>query len=219
MKNMFLDLETTGIDKNQHAIIQLSGIIEIDGVEKEEFNFRLKPHPGAKIDPQALAVTGTQESDFENYDEPYLVFEQFIKLLEKYVSPYDKHDKFFFLAYNAPFDSEFLRSFFIRNEHKYFASYFWNPAIDVMVLAAHQMRDRRSELSNFKLITVCKAFGIEIDDTKLHDSLYDILITKQLYQKIENASSAQPVAQSTQEPLLENPEETEPPASFPDGLF
>jgi len=39
MKLLFLDVETTGVDNSKNGIIQLSGIIEIDGVIKEEFNF------------------------------------------------------------------------------------------------------------------------------------------------------------------------------------
>lgn len=40
--------------------------------------------------------------------------------------------------------------------------------------------------ANFKLATVSKALGIEVDDSKLHDAEYDILLTRQIYNLVTN---------------------------------
>ena len=55
-KNLFIDIETTGLDFSNNGIVQISGIIEIDDVFKESFNYYIKPFPGDKIDKQALVA-------------------------------------------------------------------------------------------------------------------------------------------------------------------
>ena len=42
-KILYIDTETGGVDFQNSALIQLSGIIEIDGIEQERFNFYVKP--------------------------------------------------------------------------------------------------------------------------------------------------------------------------------
>lgn len=50
MKLLFFDLETTGVNPGKNGIHQISGMIEIDGVEKEHFNFHVQPNPKAVIE-------------------------------------------------------------------------------------------------------------------------------------------------------------------------
>lgn len=49
-----------------------------------------------------------------------------------------------------------------------------------MVLATPYLSEKRAEMENFKQGTVAKALGINVDDSKLHDALYDIEIYKQI---------------------------------------
>lgn len=58
MKLLFFDLETTGVNPGKNGIHQISGMIEIDGVEKERFDFHVQPNPKAIIEEQALSVAG-----------------------------------------------------------------------------------------------------------------------------------------------------------------
>lgn len=107
------------------------------------------------------------------------------KMLGKYVDKYDKQDKFFLVGYNnASFDNQFLRGFFSQNGDNYFGSWFWSNSIDVMVLASHHLASRRHEMENFKLATVAKFMGINVDDEALHDAFYDIYLTKEVYKMI-----------------------------------
>ena len=63
MKLLFFDLETTGTNPARHGIHQISGIVEIDGVEQERFDFKVRPNPKAEILDEALAVTLTLWSE------------------------------------------------------------------------------------------------------------------------------------------------------------
>ena len=114
-----------------------------------------------------------------------VIYNQFVGILSKYVDKFNKKDKFFLVGYNnASFDNQFLRAWFIQNGDKYFGSWFWANCMDVMVLATPYLADRRAEMENFKQGTVAKALGIAVDDSKLHDALYDIEICKAIYDKV-----------------------------------
>lgn len=81
----------------------------------------------------------------------------------------------------AGFDNQFLRGFFLQNGDNYFGSWFWSNSIDVMVLASAYLADRRAEMENFKLSTVAKFLGVSVSDDSLHNALYDIELTRAVY--------------------------------------
>lgn len=185
-KIIFIDTETTGTDPNKNGLIQIAGIvyesINTRGELKEldRFDWKLKPFESDLIEPAALQVNNTTQEQLAEYPDPVTVYNDFYKLLCKYINPYNKLDKAFFAGYNARFDYDFLRKFFEKNNNKYFGSFFYFPAIDVMNLAATYLMNERRELANFKLETVCKHIGIEAAGN-LHDAMTDIILTKDLY--------------------------------------
>lgn len=181
MKVLFFDLETTGTLVNKHGIHQLSGMIVVDGEVKEKFDFKVQPNPKAEILQEALDVAGVTKEQIMAYPPMGEIYKQFVDLLSKYVDRYNKKDKFFLAGYNiASFDNSFLRAWFIQNGDKYFGSWFWSNCFDVMVLATPYLSEKRAEMENLKQGTVAKALGINVDDSKLHDALYDIEICKQI---------------------------------------
>lgn len=182
MKVLFFDLETTGTLVNKHGIHQLSGMIVVDGEVKEKFDFKVQPNPKAEIVQEALDVAGVTKEQIMAYPPMGEIYRKFIDMLSKYVDRYNKKDKFFLAGYNiASFDNAFLRAWFLQNGDKYFGSWFWSNCFDVMVLATPYLSEQRAEMENFKQGTVAKALGITVDDTKLHDALYDIEICKQIH--------------------------------------
>jgi len=184
MKLIYIDTETGGIDYPESALIQLAGIIEIDGEEKDSFNYNIKPFPGDKVEDGALAVNNVSREDLSGYEDPKSTYRTFIQLLGKYVNKYDKTDKLHFVAYGAGFDAGHVRAWFEKCGDKYYGSWFWWPPIDVMGIAAYAMMKQRHEMPNFKLMTAARAAGIEIDDSKLHDAMYDIEITRELWRAL-----------------------------------
>jgi hypothetical protein len=50
-----------------------------------------------------------------------------------------------------------------------------------MLVWAQILHPVRAELTNFKLSTVARHCGISVDDKRLHDSLYDIELTRELW--------------------------------------
>lgn len=190
MKLFFLDLETTGVKYWKNGIHQISGCIEVDGIVKEYFDFKVQPHPLCTIEDEALAVSNLTKEVVLAYTPMKEVYTKLILMLARYVDKYNKTDKYFIVGYNnASFDNAFLREFFIHNAStetermygNYFGSWFWSNSLDVMVLASEKLKELRYRMLDFKLKTVAKQLGISVDDTRLHDAAYDIELTRQVY--------------------------------------
>ena len=184
-KLCFIDVETTGLDPKLHAITQLAGVIvcPLHKGNGYEFNYKIKPHDSAIIDPSALLATGQNREEFATYEAPSKVLCDFTRTLDTVVDKFDKSDKLIFVGYNATFDDSFVRAFFQRQGHKFYGSYFWWPPVDVAQMALLFLRRRRHMLKDFKLGTVYE----EIMGKPMvlaHDAIQDIRQTKEIYDTI-----------------------------------
>lgn len=193
MKLFFFDLETTGTEFWKHGIHQISGCIDINGEVKERFNFRVAPNPAAKIVPEALAVGNVTEEQIKAYPPMQEVFALISTMLGKYVDKYNKQDKFYLVGFNnAGFDNQFFRAWFTQNGTtekeraygNYFGSWFWSNPMDVFVMATPKLMAVRHTMEDFKLKTVAKALGVEVDESRLHDAAYDIELTRQIFKLV-----------------------------------
>lgn len=181
MKYIFLDTETTGTDPVKNGIIQLSGIVVVDqnGDKKEEpFDLKMQPFPADEIDDRALQVSGTTREELATRMLCFDGHKKFCALLGRHINKFDTTDKAWMVGYNVHFDDDMLRSWFQKAGDKYFGSWFWWPPIDVAVIAALKLWDSRAEMPDFKQGTVARALGIEVDETRLHDALYDVGICR-----------------------------------------
>jgi len=184
IKRIFIDTETGGT-KDDSALLQLAGIICIDDFEpKEEFNFFIKPFPNDIVEDGALEVNHLTREQIATFEEPRVIYKKFVELLGKYVDKFNKQDKFFFLAYNSPFDNQMLRSFFNKCGDKFFGSWFWTPDICVMRMVADKLIERRTSLPNFQQSTVAEFLNIK-PEGDLHDALTDIRLTVELYKQLK----------------------------------
>ena len=184
-KKIYIDVETTGLNPDEHGIIQIAGIIEIDDKIEKSFNLRSNIHKDDAFDPKALEVIGKTIEQIHEFPDAVSVHQQFCEIMQEFVDKYDSKDKFSFIAYNAGFDMDFLRSWFGKCGDKYFGSWFWFPYIDVMTLAYNSLLKERPEMTNFKLGTVADKMGLELEKTKLHDALYDVKLAMMLYKQFE----------------------------------
>ena len=182
----FFDTETTGLDAWRNGMTQIACIILHNGKEVERFEAKINVFPNDLIDGAALQVTGENEAMIASYPAPGIVYPEVVKLFKRYVDPFNKHDKMFAYAYNASFDHQVLRCWMQKNGDKFFGSYFWMPVIDVMALAGEHLIESRPEMANFKQETVARAMGIEVDESRLHEALYDVELCVEIYRKVKN---------------------------------
>lgn len=179
------DLETTGVKFWRNGIHQIGGIVDIDGQEAERFDIRLAPNPAATIEQEALDVAGVTLEQVQSYQPMEDGYRQLVGILSKYVNKFDKRDKMYLVGYNnAGFDNSFLRALFQQCGDKYFGSWFYPNCMDVYVMVTPFLMGVRNDMENFKLMTVAKTMGIEIDENKLHDATYDIELTRDIFYRI-----------------------------------
>lgn len=111
--------------------------------------------------------------------------EQWKVLAKDLVNKFDKRDKMYLVGYNnAGFDNNFLRALFTQCGDKYFGSWFYPNCMDVYVMVTPFLMGVRNDMENFKLMTVARTMGIEIDENKLHDATYDIELTRDIFYRI-----------------------------------
>ena len=183
-KLFHIDVETTGTDAKENGLVQLAGIIEIDGDIKEKVDLLTCPFPNDTIEQSALDVIGKTEEEIKSYEDPQPIYRELISMMDHYVDRYNSSDKFHFIGYNSRFDESFIREWFRRLNDPYFGSWFYWPAIDASNLAAVELSDVRHTMPNFKLMTVAKELGISVDEDKAHDAFFDIVITRKIYKNL-----------------------------------
>jgi len=181
-KLIFYNVETTGVNHMKHSIVELSGLVEIDGKIVESFDYKIKPHEKARIEPEALTANKLKLEDIMLYPHMSEAFRAFKNMLEKYVDKYNKQDKFHLVGYNNRyFDDNFLRMFFKLSENSFYGAYFWADTIDVLPLASHVLMHIRHTMPSFKLHRVAKTLNISVEDAELHSALYDTHLTRKVY--------------------------------------
>ena len=165
--------------------------MDIDGQEVERFDIRLAPNPAATIEQEALDVAGVTLEQVQSYQPMEDGYRQLVGILSKYVNKFDKRDKMYLVGYNnAGFDNSFLRALFQQCGDKYFGSWFYPNCMDVYVMVTPFLMGVRNDMENFKLMTVAKTMGIEIDENKLHDATYDIELTRDIFYNQQNGCQA-----------------------------
>ena len=183
-KIFYIDVETTGVDSSKHAMVQFSGIIEIDGQEKERVDILTSPFPGDLVSKEALEVIGKTIDQLREYPDAKESYRQLLDVTGKYVDKFNRADKFYFIGYNSRFDEDFVRAWFRKCNDNYFGSWFYWPTIDVSNLAAIHFMQNGGRPDSFKLMSVAAALGIEVDEDLAHDAMYDIIITKKIFETL-----------------------------------
>ena len=185
-KALYFDVETTGLNPWKNDIIQFACLVEINGEVKEEFETKIRPISFENIDQKALEVHKYTVAQLETFPHPKEAYNSIIRVLEKYVSKFDKNDKFIPAGYNVKFDADFLQNFFKKNDDKYYGSWFNWRFVDPMYTLYQMDYERRIALPDYKLSTVCTHFGISLN---AHDALSDIKATRQLVDILRDSNS------------------------------
>jgi DNA polymerase-3 subunit epsilon len=183
IKQIFLDLETTGPDPLRHGIYQIGGIIRCEQ-KTCEFEFHCDIFAEDEIDPDAFVEAKITPTNISSYPDPYETYQQFVEMLSGFVNKFDKKDKFFLTNFGAEFDGKFLRRWFESNGDQYYGSWFWHPPVGVEILAMEYLKNERADMPNFKLVSVAKQLEVEVDENFTHTAKYDAKLAMLIYDKI-----------------------------------
>lgn len=189
MKELYIDVETTGLDPVRNGIWQIAAIIIKNGNEEASLCTKIAVFGNDQIDDEALKMSGFTEAELRtiglDMKDPKFVHQKLCGVLSCFVDRFDRRDKMHFVAYNARFDMDFMRAWFKKARDDYFGSYFYFPPLDVMDRAAWALREVRHLMPDFKLGTVALQMGIDLDPEVLHDALHDIRLTIEIAKKLK----------------------------------
>ncbi|MCC7469718.1 MAG: 3'-5' exonuclease [Bacteroidetes bacterium] len=173
----FVDIETTGFDKEKHEIIEL-GLVLVKQLGEEgknfeiieEIEYKIKPEHIETADPQALKVNG--------YDASQWIFASGLAEVMKNFA--EKTRDSIFTAHNLTFDYSFVERAFEKTgvENKMFY-----PKIDTISFAYAKLH-KNLKVEKFRLQKLCEYFGIE--NPKAHTALADARATFEVYKKLVN---------------------------------
>jgi len=179
MKNLFLDVETTGLKPDKHSIVQLAMIIDVNGQMKDKRVWNIQPIPEREIEQKALEVTGLTLETLQTYTPYKEAMNEIILWLNNFINPYDKADRAYPIGYNVGFDMDFLRAYFETcGNMQSFWGYIGHRRLDVLQWVYTLDYVGKLKLPNYKLGTVCDKYNVSI---KAHDPLSDILATRELF--------------------------------------
>ena len=178
-KTLWIDTETTGIEPGKHGIIQLAALMDIAGEVVDEFELKFQPHPGAEINLEALAVTGTRPEELATRGTSADAYFEFVRWIGKHIDKYDRMDKAYPAAFNAHFDYQFLDAWFRLHGNGYGTGSYHNWRYqDPLALLRLLDYTGRLSLPDYKLGTACAHYGIEL---QAHDALSDVRAARALH--------------------------------------
>jgi DNA polymerase-3 subunit epsilon len=170
----FIDIETTGLDRDTHEIIELGAVIARmkDGefVVTDELNLKIQPKNLEKAEPQALRINGYNEADWLFA----VSLEDAMKELAK------KADGAVFVAHNVTFDYGFIESAFKKTNIENNMHY---HKIDTISLAFGILHSN-DDLGKLSLKALCEKYGIE--NKKAHSAFADAYATYEVFKKLMN---------------------------------
>jgi DNA polymerase III subunit epsilon len=183
-KILWIDTETTGVDPTLHSIIEIAGIIDIDGAPKRYFDFFVAPHPDFEIDEKACAVHGNTIEEMKEFPQSPIVHKQLISVFGEFVDKFNKIDKFIIAGQNIKFDLDMLSHFFMRQGDSYLGSWIdFKKRIELYDITKALQSLGFIESDSLSLGPICKEFGVKI---KAHSAASDINSTREVYYKIIN---------------------------------
>jgi DNA polymerase III epsilon subunit-like protein len=202
-KILWVDTETSGLDPNRHALIQLGMLVDIDGELIDEIQINIQPFPDDMMSigiadvankpkdiswkeskntyADAFTPTGITFDDITKFLYPQAAIQKINAFLQKHISKFDKNDKAYIGGYNVPFDIAHLSKFYEKCGDKYLGSYINWKQIDVRQLIYMLDFEGKLKLENYKLETVCAHFGIELE---AHNPMSDIRATRELFYNV-----------------------------------
>lgn len=167
---IFIDLETTGLDKNKHEILEI-GCLLVDGESFEiieEFSAKVKPKHIKTANPEALKINGYTKEKWKNAKDVKEVLEKVASI----------SDGAMVAGWHICFDWEFIEMYFKKLKIE---SSFNYHQVDVQSIAYAKLYNT-PQVKSMRLRNVAGYFGFDMSD--VHSAGEDIKITYKVFKKL-----------------------------------
>lgn len=195
-KLLYLDVETTGLVKYLHGIIQVAYIIEIDGQVKKRGSYKINPatyNRTIKVSPEALKANHYTIDQMKTFGNAKEACDDFLAVLDQYIDRWDWEDKFIMVGYNTDFDAGFIQEWFADSGYtkvkdsgyERYGQYIDYRHLDVFALVKYLVHAGKEYTGkSMALVPACKAIlDLELD---AHDAVADIEATRDLHLHLMN---------------------------------
>lgn len=185
-----IDTETGGLDPDSHSLLSVSIVLTTERFEAlEDFTVFIKQDT-YHVTQKALATNQldlVQSEHWTGIEEAKLQIAQFLKFKPEVLDPasdYEprKAEKWRFIGKNPNFDRGFLNALFTKQVVDRMFVHWTECVFREMFLPLQRMR-AFSKPASGALTDVCKAAGIQVDESLTHTSEYDCKLTLQLARK------------------------------------
>lgn len=163
-----VDLETTGLSKDNDEIIEYAAVRYIDGHQVDYIQSLVNPH--VEVPANITRITGITQSMVSDAPDIETALPKLIEYIGDSIV----------VAHNAPFDIGFIESSAKRH-----------LGLDLDLLCADTLirfRNAFPQLKNHKLATVAEYLGVK--ETNYHRALSDAIVTAKCFQFLLDNSSA-----------------------------
>lgn len=184
MKILWLDMETGGLDPKLHDIVEIAGLVDIDGVVLEEFQFLMQPSMRQRVGLEALTLQGRTLDEVMGHPLTQREGrEELMKVMGRYVNKYDRADKFTWAGQNPTFDMGFGQHLWKTQGDPYFGAWFdYHPLDLIPLIVAARLRGYYQNMPNLKLATICQAVGLP--PYRAHCALEDVRATRAAFYQV-----------------------------------
>ena len=191
MKTVWFDTETTGVVPGRNEIVQIAGMIEVDGEIVERFEYFQRPKNVDNVEPIALKVQGKTLDEIMAYPQNGNIYKKMNELFNRNVQKFVAKDKLMPAGQNVYFDKQFMFALWKQFNDNYLGSYLSGGCIDVLTASAmavemglmQQPIDARFRPS-FKLEAIARTLGVDLENA--HSALDDIEATRNCYVAIKS---------------------------------
>lgn len=183
-----IDVETAGLDPLRHALLEIGAVFmdfDTHGLLRptESLYLPVQPFPGSQVDPQAMAV---HRIDLENRQIHGLAEHQALQELYRRIRQATRAAKCLraiLVGHNAHFDLAVLRAANQRCAIKRNPFHAFS-CLDTVSLGA-------AAYGETVLVRAARAAGLQVEDERLHQAIYDARLTAALFCNVIN--SLQPI--------------------------
>ena len=183
-----IDVETAGLDPQHHALLEIGAVFmdfDTHGLLRptESLWLPVQPFPGSQVDPQAMAV---HRIDLQHRQIHGLAEREALQTLYRRIRQATRKTnclRAILVGHNAHFDLAVLRAANQRCAIKRNPLHAFS-CLDTVTLGA-------AVYGETVLVRVARAAGLQVEDERLHQAIYDARLTATLFCKAIN--SLQPI--------------------------